>query len=342
MISRRPDIQRAAEDERKPEDVVDLVRIVAAAGGDDRVVAHLAHFLRQNLGHRIGQREDDRLRPHRLRHLARHRAGDGESHEHVGADERVGQGARVRLEREPSLVRIGLAVATLVNHAVAIAEHDVLAFHAEPNVVLGRGDRGGAGAREDDANVLDLLADDLERVEQGGAGNDRRAVLVVVEDRDAQRLAQRLFDVETVGRANVLEVDPADRRLEELAELDDVVGILRTHLEIEHVEVGELLEEIPFAFHHGLAGDRPDVAEAEHRGAVGDDGDEVALGRVRVREIVVALDLETRLGHARRVGERQVPLVGQRLGRHDGDLARPTGRMVVERVLAFSHEGPEK
>ena len=87
-------------------------------------------------------------------------------------------------------------------------------------------------------------------------------MLVVVEDRNLQRLPQRLLDVETVRGANVFEVDAADRRLEELAELDDVVGILRADLEIEDVEIGELLEEIPFAFHDRLAGHRADVARA--------------------------------------------------------------------------------
>ncbi len=114
-----------------------------------------------------------------------------------------------------------------------------------------------------------------------------------------QRLAQRLLDVEAVGGADVLEVDAADRRLEQLAEPDDVVGILRTHLEIEHVEIGELLEEIPLALHHRLAGDGADVAEAEHRRAVRDDRDEVALRGVRVGEVLVPLDLEARLGDAR-------------------------------------------
>ena len=70
--------------------------------------------------------------------------------------------------------------------------------------------------------------------------------------------------------------------------------------------------------------------------------DEVALGGVLVGEVRVALDLEARLGDARRVGERQVPLVGERLGRNDRDLSRPSLRVVVERVLSFGHEGPEK
>src|SRR5215217_7675605 len=36
---RRPDIEGAAEDERKSKDVVDLVRVVATARRDDRVVS---------------------------------------------------------------------------------------------------------------------------------------------------------------------------------------------------------------------------------------------------------------------------------------------------------------
>ena len=177
----------------------------------------------------------------------------------------------------------------------------------------------------------------LERVEQRGAGDDRGAVLVVVEDRDLQRLAERLLDVEAVRRADVLEVDAADRRLEQLAELDDVVGILGADLEIEDVDIGELLEEVPLALHHRLSGHRADVAEPEHRGAVGDDADEIALRGVGVGELGVALDLEARLGDARRVGEREVALVGERLGGNDRDLSRAAVRVVVEGVLAFGH-----
>ena len=110
-------------------------------------------------------------------------------------------------------------------------------------------------------------------------------------------------------------------------------GILGSDLEIEDVEVGELLEEVPLAFHHRLAGERADVAEAEHGGAVGDDGDEVALGRVLVGELGIALDLEAGLGDAGRVGEREVALVGRaawwgrprsfRGGRSSGSRVRP-------------------
>ena len=162
-------------------------------------------------------------------------------------------------------------------------------------------------------------------------------MLVVVEDGNLHRLPERLLDVEAVGRADVLEVDSADGRLEELAELDDVVGILGADLEIEDVEVGELLEEVRLALHHRLAGERADVAEAEHGGAVGDDGDEVALRRVLVGVVGIGLDLEAGLGDAGRVGEREVALVVERLGRDDRDLSGPAARVVVEGVFAFGH-----
>ena len=56
------DIQRAAEDERETQDVVDLVGIVAAPGGDDGVGPRRGDQLRQDLRIGIGQRQDQRLR----------------------------------------------------------------------------------------------------------------------------------------------------------------------------------------------------------------------------------------------------------------------------------------
>ena len=83
------------------------------------------------------------------------------------------------------------------------------------------------------------------------------------------------------------------------------------------------LKRLRLAFHHRLAGERADVAESEDGGAVGDDGDEVALRGVLVGVVGIALDLEAGLGDAGRVGEREIALIGQRLGRNDRDLSGP-------------------
>ena len=56
----------------------------------------------------------------------------------------------------------------------------------------------------------------------------------------------------------------------------EAVGVARVHLDVEHVDAGEFLEEDGLALHHRLAGERADIAEPEHGGAVGDDRDQVA------------------------------------------------------------------
>ena len=67
----------------------------------------------------------------------------------------------------------------------------------------------------DDPDVRELALGELAGVDQPGRSDDRGAVLVVVEDRDVHPLAQRLLDDEAVRRGDVLEVDPAEARLEQ-------------------------------------------------------------------------------------------------------------------------------
>ena len=76
------------------------------------------------------------------------------------------------------------------------------------------GDRRRAGAGADELDVLDPLADDLQAVEDRRCRDDRRAVLVVVEDRDLHALAELRLDHEAFGRLDVLEVDAAEGRLQ--------------------------------------------------------------------------------------------------------------------------------
>ena len=120
-----------------------------------------------------------------------------------------------------------------------------------------------------------LLAHQLQRVHQGRARNDCRSVLIVVEDGNLHRLLQRLFDVEAFRRFDVFQVDAAECRLQQLAGLDDFVGFMGIELDVEHIDIGESFEQDSLAFHHRLAGQRADVAQAEHRRAVADHRDQV-------------------------------------------------------------------
>ena len=111
-----------------------------------------------------------------------------------------------------------------------------------------------------------------------GGGDDRRAVLVVMEHRDVHPLAQRLLDDEAVGGGDVLEVDAAEARLEQFDAVDEPLRVLGFDLDVDRVDVGEALEQHRFAFHHRLGRQRAEIAQAEDRGAVGNDRDEIALG----------------------------------------------------------------
>ena len=98
-------------------------------------------------------------------------------------------------------------------------------------------------------------------------------------------------------------------------------GFCGVDFEVEDVDVGEALEQDALAFHDGFAGQRPDVSQAQDRGAVGDDGHQVAAGRVLEGIMRVLLDFQARLGHARGVGQAQIALGLARLGGNDFDFS---------------------
>ena len=162
--------------------------------------------------------------------------------------------------------------------------------HAEGLDQLHAGDRGGSGAVADEPRRAEVAAGELQRVDQSGERDDRGAMLVVVEDRDVHQLAQAALDDEAVGRADVLQVDPAEGGPEVAYGIDEFVDVLGVHFEVDRIDVGEALEEHGLALHHGLRRERPEIAEPEDRGAVRDDGDEVAARRVVEGRIRIGCD----------------------------------------------------
>ncbi len=332
-------VQRAAEDERKAEDVVHLVGVVGPAGRHQHVAPRFECVLVGDLGIGVGHGEDDRLIGHRADHLLSEAAGHREADKDVGADQRLLQGAGRRVGRQSLLEGIHAFRAALVDDPLGVAEDEIGELHPERDVVVGAGDPGRSGSVEDDPDLVELLAGDLHRVEQGGARDDRGAVLVVVEDRDRQLPLEGLLDLEALRCLDVLEVDAAEGRLEELHRTDDLGRISRIDLDVEDVDVGEALEQDALALHHGLAGERADVAEAEDRGAVGDDGHQIALGGVAVRVLGPPLDLETGNGDTGRVGERKIALGHARLAGDDLELPLAAVLVVVECVSISDHHG---
>ena len=206
-------------------------------------------------------------------------------------------------------------------------------FKALAHEELGDGDTCGTRAVDDDGDIFDLLARKFERVEHGCHRDDRRAVLVVVEDGDVAHFFEPLFDLKAAGCGDVFEVDAAEAPCKEGDGLNDLVHVLRTDAEREGVHVAEGLEESALAFHDGHARFGTDIAEAEDCRAVRDDRHEVGAAGVDVGKIDVLADLEAGLGDAGRIGDGEFFAVGDgRAGDHF-DLARPFAVLVQCKLL---------
>src|SRR5690606_10517628 len=229
-----------------------------------------------------------------------------QAQEHVGAFNHFGQRALVGFLGKTRLVGVHQHGAALVHHALDVGDPDVLHRHAEVDDQVQAGQRRGARTRGHDLDLVERLAHYFQAVDEGSRHTDGGAVLIVVEHRDLHALAQLAFDDETLGRLDVFEVDAAKRGFEAGDDFDQLVGIGFVDLDIEHVQAGELLEQHGLAFHDRLGGQRADVAQAQHGGAVGDYAHQVAARGVAHRVAGILDDLFARRGHAWRVGQRQV------------------------------------
>ena len=202
------------------------------------------------------------------------------------------------------LVRVHVLLAALVDGAGGVAEDDGLCAVGEEEACDGL--TRSACAVDDNLRGLQVAVEVLVCVEQGRDNDNRRAVLVVVEDGDVERLLQLVLDVKALRRLDVLEIDAAVGRRDELADLDDILDFRAVHADGNGVDAGEALEENGFALHDRKSCARADVAETEDGGAVRDDGDHIALRCVVVDGLGLLLDCKARRRDTRRVGAAEV------------------------------------
>ncbi|OIQ72267.1 hypothetical protein GALL_461090 [mine drainage metagenome] len=295
---RRAAVERAAEDVRKAQHVVDLIGIVRTAGGDDGVGSHRAGFFRHDLRGGIGQRQDDGLGRHALRIRGLEHTARRQSEEHVGIADDVGQGARGRVLREVALVLVHQFGPSCIHDAGQVADPDVVPRHPQVFEQTQAGQRRRSRPRTHQLDLGDVLADDLQAVEDGRADNDGRAMLVVVEYRNLHAGAQLALDLEALRRLDVFQVDSAECRFERGDDVHQLVGVGFVHLDVEHVDPGKLLEQHGFALHHRLGRQRADIAQPQHRSAVGNDRDQIAPRGVAEHIIWMSLDFLAGRGHS--------------------------------------------
>ena len=319
----RAHVERAAENAREREHVVDLVRIVAASGGDDPCAARLRR-VGEYLRRRVRAGENDRVLVHRFDHLGRDGVRRGNADKHVRAHQHIGERPRLAAQVR-DLGHLGLdpvqPLAALVDRALAVAHCNVFETCREQQLRDGDGRRARAGG--DDLHVLFLLPNDLERVREARERDNGGAVLVIVEDENVTFFLQLALDLKAAWCRDVLQIDAAEAAGNVVDGLHKLVHVLGLDADGESVHIAEGLEEHALALHDGHTGLGADVAEAQDGAAVGDDRRHVPAAGKLIALARILLDLEARLRDAGRVGQGQIVL---RLDRHAGhhlDLALP-------------------
>ena len=79
---------------------------------------------------------------------------------------------------------------------------------------------------------------------------------------------QRLFDFEALGGLDVFQVDTAPGIGDACHGIDERLRILGIHFDVHRVDAREALEQHALAFHHRLAGQRPQIPQAQNGTAV--------------------------------------------------------------------------
>ena len=177
-------VQRAAEQAWEGQYVVDLVRVVRTAGADNGSASFFSQS-RVDLRGWVSAGKDDWIFGHGLDHILGQNAWSGYADKDVCTLDDVGQRTgdllRVCDLGHFSLDRVE-AVAAFIDGALAVAEDSVRNACGEQQ--LGDCDGRCASAADNDMNVLDVFADNLQRIDQASQGDDGSAVLVIVENRD--------------------------------------------------------------------------------------------------------------------------------------------------------------
>ncbi|VVN49397.1 hypothetical protein PS639_06362 [Pseudomonas fluorescens] len=275
---------------------------------------------------RVRAREHDRVGRHGLQAFSAQQVRTGQANEHVSAFQRVSQGALVGRVSEDSLVLVQIVTAG-VDHAGAVDHVDVFDAGAHAHQQFHAGDGGSTGAQADDPGVSQGFASDFQGVDHAGRGNDRGAVLVIVEDRNVALFDQGAFDLKALGGLDVFQVDATKGDGDALDGVDEGLRAFGVDFDIEYVDAGEALEQHAFAFHYRFGSQWAEVTQAKNGGAIGNDCNQVALAGVFVSQLRIAGDFAYWFGYAGAVGQRQVAGGSGGLGELDTQL--PWTRMGV-------------
>ncbi len=331
-----PGVQCPAEDVGKAQQVHHRVRVLAEAGGHDHVLPARARRFVPDLRLRGGQGEDHRIAAHGADHLGGQDSGGRGSEEHVGASKSFRQGARGVVAGVETLevVEIG---ARRMHEAVEVVDQEVLRPHPQAQEKPHAAGPHGARPAHHNPDLPDPFLHQVESVQQRRPRHHRRAVEVLVENRDVEGLAQPVEEDEALGGADVLQVHPAEGGLQRLHHLHEVIGVLHREFEIENVDVSQALEQHRHPLEHGLGRLGADVAEAGDGGSIGDHPHQIPARGVAEYLGRGLGDLRRRECRAGEVSQPHLARGEAGLGPPHLDLSGAPGSVIGEGILASDH-----
>ncbi|OIQ70584.1 hypothetical protein GALL_478020 [mine drainage metagenome] len=156
-------------------------------------------------------------------------------------------------------------------------------------------------------------------------------MLIVMKHRNFHARLELRLDLEALRTLDILEIDATEGRFQRRHGLDHALDGIGRDFNVEDVDPCEFLEQDRLAFHDRLRRQRTDIAKAKHGGTVTDHGDQIGTRGQRSRLRRIVRDFRAGGRDARRIGQREVALVGERLGRLNLELTGPRQPVVGER-----------
>ena len=116
-----------------------------------------------------------------------------------------------------------------------------------------------------------------------------------MENRDVAALLELTLNFKAARGGNIFQIDAAKAAREKGNGVDDLINILAPNAQRNGVHIAERFKEDAFALHHRHAGLRADIAQAQHRRAVCDDGYRIPAACEVIGFIYILLDLQAGL-----------------------------------------------
>ena len=105
-------------------------------------------------------------------------------------------------------------------------------------------------------------------------------MLVIVKHWNVHALTQAPFNLKTFRCLDVFQVDAAKGGLKACDDVDKLFDSGFSHLNVKDVNARKFLEQNRLAFHHGFCSQRPYVAKAQYRRAVGNHRNQIGARRI--------------------------------------------------------------